>query len=91
MVFFSIHEVNGCKFYLRMKDGLFNDSLVTWKWKACHRSWQREAEAWACSRAVVLIDPLITVRKRSDAAKKTEIKQSELPKFVDPLGLFFLN
>ncbi|CAG9532804.1 unnamed protein product [Cercopithifilaria johnstoni] len=68
-----------------MKDGLFNDSLVIWKWKACHRSWQREAEAWACSRAVVLIDPLITLKKRNDTAK-SEIRNTELPEFADPLG-----
>ncbi|KAL3997677.1 hypothetical protein ACH3XW_11890 [Acanthocheilonema viteae] len=69
-----------------MKNGLFNDSLVTWKWKACHRSWQREAESWSCSRAVVLIDPLITVKKKSGTAKKLEVRQSELQEFADPLG-----
>ncbi|EFO22951.1 hypothetical protein LOAG_05534 [Loa loa] len=69
-----------------MKDGLFSDSLVTWKWKARHRSWQREAQAWACSRAVVLIDPLVTVKKRTDKEKTPEVKQSELPEFADPLG-----
>ncbi|VDO68670.1 unnamed protein product [Onchocerca flexuosa] len=69
-----------------MKDGLFNDSLVIWKWKARHRSWQREAETWACSRAVVLIDPLVPLKKRNDTAKKSEVKQSEIPEFADPLG-----
>lgn len=75
-----------------MKNGLFNDSLVTWKWRACHRSWQREDEAWACSRAIVLIDPLMTLKKRSDTAKpETEAGQSEFPEFADPLGLFVLK
>ncbi|VDM07640.1 unnamed protein product [Wuchereria bancrofti] len=68
-----------------MNDELFNDSLVIWKWKARYRSWEREAEAWMCSRAAVLIDPLITLKKRSGTAK-TEVTQSELPKFPDPLG-----
>uniref|UniRef100_A0A0R3S1X5 Uncharacterized protein n=1 Tax=Elaeophora elaphi TaxID=1147741 RepID=A0A0R3S1X5_9BILA len=74
-----------------MKDGLFDDSLVIWKWKACHRSWQREAEAWTCSRAVVLIDPLITLKKRSGTAKKPEVRQSELSEFADPLGAIVEN
>ncbi|VDK77399.1 unnamed protein product [Litomosoides sigmodontis] len=70
-----------------MKDGIFNDSLVIWKWRARRRSWQREAEAWACSRAIVVIDPLITLKKKSDTAKISEDGQSELPEFADPLGV----
>lgn len=71
-----------------MKDGLFSDALVTWKWKARHRSWQGEAEIWMCSTAEVLLDPLMTLKKRSGTEEKSESKQFELPEFADPLGLF---
>lgn len=74
-----------------MKDGIFDDSLVIWKWRARRRSWQREAEAWSCSRAIVVIDPLITLKKKSDTAKISEVRQPELPEFADPLGLFILK
>ncbi|VDN40268.1 unnamed protein product [Gongylonema pulchrum] len=68
-----------------MKDGLFSDSLVTWKWV---RSARPETEIWACSSAEVLVDPLTTYKGRKPAkiSRNEHEQPSVIPEFADPLG-----
>ncbi|VDN00929.1 unnamed protein product [Thelazia callipaeda] len=74
-------------------NGLFNDSLVTWKWKIQNRSWEKEAESWKCPGATVLIDPLSSPTSPVSSLEKQEnqVHKREKPEFADPLGWLTLN